>query len=95
MALFTRFEPVQFLLAGMLKGKLYSYSPHMEDGMKERNQDVVLSSAAPPELQYANNNMLDVKIPASLNLWVKNLILTAVHGTVTCGPWLMVDWNSS
>jgi len=36
--------------------------------MKERNQDVVLSSAAPPELQYANNNMLDVKFPASLNL---------------------------
>jgi hypothetical protein len=57
-ALFTRFEPVQFLLAGMLKGKLYSYSPHMEDGMKERIQDVVLSSAAPPELQCANNNML-------------------------------------
>jgi hypothetical protein len=67
-ALFTRFEPVEFLLAGMLKGKLYSYSPHMEDGMKERIQDVVLSSAAPAELHCANNNMLDVRFPASLNL---------------------------
>jgi hypothetical protein len=67
-ALFTRFEPVQFLLAGMLKGKLYSYRPHMEDGMKEIIQDVVLSSAAPPEFQCANDNMLDVKFPASLNL---------------------------
>jgi len=40
----------------------------MEDGMKERIQDVVLSSASPPELQCANNNMLDVKFPASLGL---------------------------
>jgi len=40
----------------------------MEDGMEERIQVVVLSSAAPPELQCANNNMLDVKFPASLNL---------------------------
>jgi hypothetical protein len=47
-ALFTRFEPVQFSLAGMLKGQLYSYSPHMEDGMEERIQVVVLSSAALP-----------------------------------------------
>ena len=68
MALFTRFEPAQLLLAGMLKGQLYNYSPHMEDGMEERIQDIVLSSAAPPELQCANNNRLDVKFPASLNL---------------------------
>lgn len=53
--------------------------------MKERIQDVVLSSASPPELQCANN-MLDVKFPASLSLRVKTLLLIAVHGTVTCGP---------
>jgi hypothetical protein len=62
-ALFTRSEPVQFLLAGMLKGKVYSYNPHM----KESIQDVVFS-VSPQELQCANNNVLDVKFPAHLNL---------------------------
>jgi hypothetical protein len=40
----------------------------MEDCMEERIQDILLSLAAPPELHCANNNMLDVKFPASLNL---------------------------
>jgi hypothetical protein len=31
----------------------------MEDGMEERIQDIVLSSAAPPELHCANNNTLN------------------------------------
>lgn len=38
-ALFIRSEPVQFLLADMLKGKVYSYNPYM----KESIQDVVSS----------------------------------------------------